>query len=258
MKELIVFPVELRNIETDTGSEIKRKKAVVRTDTNRVISVVSDKYTLIKNEDVLKAVEPVIESVGLKLAQASSCKGGAVSFARFYNEVDTFNKEVKVGDIVKLGIELFNSYDCSRPLGIGLIAERLKCTNGMTVPEALAHFSIRHYGGVDLGEVRDKVAEVLSFSEVVLKRWRTWVKESVDDATAKKFLFKMFGEKRNGQMMFKSYLEKREGNTVWDLYNVLTYYASHEAKVRKPEDLRLKQIGITNRVAEEMNKWWEV
>lgn len=250
-----MFKVREEKLRTESGNVIEGRKAIVREDTGDVLGLVSDKYKLVRHEEVLRSIYQVVPGLNLKESSRSLCKNGAVMFTKFFMEGNG-RKEMKVGDIVKFGIEVFNSYNGSLPVGVVLIAERLKCSNGMVVPETITRFAVKHYGGLDLGEVRRKSVDVLANVDSVFNRWKQWNETDVDEQSVKTLFSKLFGN-RLREKLFVEYLREREGETKWDVYQYLMRYSTHDVKVRKgnEQNRRLLQWGLENGVAEKISRW---
>lgn len=240
------FPVEQREIRTIDGLDIPIKKAIVRTDTNKVLSVMGDDYTLVKHSDVLENIERTIPTE-LTNRKITLCRNGAILFAK-YETPKIEAVEVKKGDIVKFGVEVFNSYDGSLPVGFMFTALRLVCTNGMTIPKSIARLSVRHIGGVNLGNVQEEFTKRLPLYINTSKRWREWSNITPGQEQVDTFLKGALGERLRKQFS-KSY-QGAEDKTVWGLYNLLTSYNTHNIKIRKSntENKRLTQFNFEQRV----------
>jgi hypothetical protein len=60
---------------------------------------------------------------------------------------DSILAEVTPGDLVRFGLIGYNSYDGSRAVSVGMYAEHLVCSNGMTSELYFARFTFRHHQG---------------------------------------------------------------------------------------------------------------
>lgn len=249
-----LFEVQEERLRTVSGRDVFGKKAIIRIDTGDVLGVVSDKYKLVKHQEVLNSMNPVIKELGVEQPSVNFCKRGAVMFQKFF--IPQLLWEPKVGDVVKFGLQVFNSYDGSLPVGVLLIAERLKCTNGLTAPETMTSFSVKHYGSLDLGEVSRKANDVLAKVSLVKSKWEGYRDEKVTEEKVIKFLTKVYGV-RLREKLYTKYLAEREGDTVWDLYQTLTYYSTHVLKSRKgnEENIPLLRLGMANGVASGLNNF---
>jgi hypothetical protein len=254
----VLFPVEERKLIVQGGAVIPHKKAIVRSDTNQVLGIVSDRYKLVKHEEVIGCVNDALKEIGMKETERSLCHNGANLFIKYRGNGE-YSKEVKVGDIVRFGLEIFNSYNSSMPVGVVLIAERLKCVNGMIVPETLSSFSVKHYGKLDLSDVRRKSLVILERIPIYLERWQSWSKKDLSVDIARQFFNRSFG-KRMREMLFQKFLVEREEDTVWGLYNFFTRYLSHEIRTRRGNEQNLRmlqwsrELDITGKLTKWVNK----
>lgn len=246
------FPVAEKKVIVEGGKIIPDKKAIVRTDTNEVLGIVSNQYRLVRHEEVLNSVNRVFDDLSLKESKKYFCARGAIMFSRFFGN-GKYSKEVKVGDIVRFGIEVFNSYNGRLPVGLILIGERLKCSNGMIVPETITSFVIKHYNSLSLDDVRNKASEILNKLNTIVSYYRKWSEIKVDKNRVQTFFNSTFGSKYKVKL-FEKYQVEKEGDTIWDLYNFFTRWITHEFKVRKNniENYRLaqfnKEMFITDRI----------
>lgn len=248
----IGFPVKKVKLMTEGGKEVPGRRAIIREDTGGVLGVVSDRYQLVPHGDVFKAASQVSKEFGLGTEpdRVSVCKGGSVVFGRFFSQANG-HVQVKVGDIVRVGVEIFNSYDGSMPVGLMLIAERLSCTNGMVVPETLTSFSVKHYPTLQLSDVRQYLGKVLQQVNRVAEKWHDWSETKAEEPKVREFFGEVFGHRKRSQLLVR-YLQEREDDTVWGAYNFLTRHFSHELKPRRGrlDNLRWTQWNVENPVTE--------
>jgi hypothetical protein len=133
--------------------------ANVRTDTNAVVGVVSEKgYGLIQNADFLNTVESGLNSLGL----TGFARSVIVSdFGRKLYATYTFNNRVKamskVGDKVGLVLRFANSFDSSIAARGELMALVLRCLNGAMTQDGEFSLYQRHTTKINL----DFVAKVI-------------------------------------------------------------------------------------------------
>ena len=246
-----------KKIQTIDGIEIKDKKAIVRIDTGAVLGVVGDNYRIVRHQEVINSVSSILGDLGLEEKTRTICKQGSVLFSKFYSD-KKYEGEIKVGDIVKFGIEVFNSYNGTLPVGIILIAERLKCTNGMVVPETLSKFTVRHSNRLNLEVIKQRMKSILEGYPLILENYRQWETIKVEESRVQKFFEDNFGN-RLQKNLFEIYIAEKEGNSIWDLYNVLTYWNTHELKTKKnnQENIRLlqwnKELDFTVKLQELVN-----
>ena len=250
--------IELRDMKTSEGLDIRNRKAVVNTTINKVVGVVSLKYKLIHNVDLLRTITPAVVELGISEKEPiiKTTRGGAITFFKFMSEKIT--GEVAKGDIVRFGVEFYNSYDGSFPVGFHIIAERLVCLNGLVVPKSITEISIRHTRSANTSEVRDRLKEYFPKTTSAIDLWKSWSEIKPDRTRIDQFLKKSVGRKLRNEFLTRYMTLGSEKQNLWEFYNILTYYISHQIKVRKNEDIKaLKQFQVnetwTNRLTEYFN-----
>jgi len=233
------FQVIERELKTDDGVIIPNHKAIIREDTGNVLSVMGKDYAVVRHSDVIDQFEKALPSE-IQNRKVSLCKGGAVLFAKYETpKIDDI--EVKKGDIVKFGIEIFNSYDGSLPVGFVFTALRLVCTNGMVIPKSIARISVRHRGNPELTNIRESFTKRIPLYLKMAQNWREWTQVTPDNNRVIDFFKTSFGKRY--EKTFANLYNSSEDKTLWGLYNVLTKYCTHDIKVRKnnTENKRLTQ-----------------
>lgn len=230
------FNVVEKNLKTEDGLRVPNK-AIIREDTNRVLSVMSHEYKLIKHEEVIRDFEKALAGE-ISDRKITLCRDGAVFFARYLTP-RVKSIEIKKGDIVRFGVEVFNSYDGSLPVGFVFTAIRLVCKNGMTIPKSIARISVRHIGNPDLTNIRDGFQKRLPLYLKSSDRWSEWSNITPTEELVDTFLKYNFGKRH--QKMFGDLYKQSQDKTVWGLYNVFTRYSTHDIKVRK-DNLQNKRL----------------
>jgi hypothetical protein len=245
--------VVLKDVMTVDGMRIPGRKAVVDQDSKRVLGEVSSRYKVVKNSDLLKAIMPHVEELGLHTQpQVSQARGGAITYFKFLGE--KLKGEIKKGDIVRFGLEFFNSYDGSTEIGFHAIAEQLKCTNGLVVPHTITHLYMRHTSGANAQLVGDRLADYSPKVSNIIKVWQKWVNVRPTPAQLEKSLEGLFAKKHIEEFMGRFNGLKENDRNVWGWYDIVTYYMTHQMKTRKEDKLALKRFelgeDVSNRLEE--------
>jgi len=242
------FPVEEKELQTINGLSVPNK-AIIRTDTNDVLGVMGEDYKLIHHKDVIKKVEKDIPTE-LTDRKITLCKNGAVMFAK-YETPRIRAVEVRKGDIVKFGIEVFNSYDGTFPVGFMFAAIRLVCTNGMTIPKSIARISVRHTANVELDNISDEFNRRVPLYMKTANRWREWTEIIPTSERVDAFFKKTLGDRL--KKFFEEEYQVASDKTLWGLYNIFTYYNTHNIKTRKnnEQNKRITQFGFEKRLLNE-------
>ena len=238
------FAVCKENLSTYWG-ECKTHKAVVRHDTGQIIGVVGKNYRLITHADVLNRVKKAIPD--LENERITTCRNGAVMFAKYSTPI-LKSVEVQKGDIVSFGLEVFNSYDMSMPVGFQFVAKRLVCLNGMTIPKSIAYISVKHTNRANFGDIQDEFASRIPLISSTSDRWGEWTKTTPPEYKVETFL-KTYAGKQLKDLFHERYTTSQD-KSVWALFNILTHYSTHLLKVRKKqeENRRLSQLAFDRRL----------
>jgi len=159
---------------------------IQRTDNNKVIGVSSEKYGIVKNDDVIKAVKEALTAnkgtLGDYTEDINVCRDGARMYGEF--NFTNFTREIpradrRVGDVVGMRLTANNSYDrsCRISLSVGML--RLACTNGMTTLEQEQGLTKRHSLSVDVSFIRDAISDCITKFEASVDHLGTLSKTSI-------------------------------------------------------------------------------
>lgn len=238
------FPIKLQEIRTnglipelpEEQLTIPKKLAVVRQDNGDVLGIVSNKYQLLKHEDVVESFRKALS--GIRHEEKVEVTNGGANLYLTYS----FNEEmieIRKGDFVKLQFIVRNSYNGSSSLQIMLGAFRLVCTNGMIIGKKFFSFSQRHIGAggeIKIETIREKVEFLTAqFSKTLptlqaMSEHRLGAGESDETRFNKKninlpeYLLK---QARENYMVGQDY-------TRWGFYNALTDAITHSMKKESP------------------------
>lgn len=238
MKTEYNFPVELKPVfisgKKDSYVEIPRKKAVVRTDINSTLGVVSNKYSLVSHEEVVNGFRNALKKTDYT-EKIEMARNGAFLFATYRLNSEKF--EVQKGDVVSLQFVVKNSYDGMNSLQVMFGAFRLVCSNGMILGKEMFTYTKKHMGSESslnkdflieritlLAEQFHQVAPIMQTMS------RTKITTTQED--------RIFNPK---QVHLPTYLltqaqerySKEKDTTVWGYYNALTASITHGLRTRE-------------------------
>jgi len=111
------------------------------------VETVSDDYQLVKNRTVNQIAMDLLTRMETKFTEQRTMFNG-----KRYNQrwlIDDYSFEAKVGQVVGLGLQCFNSYDKTCQAGVSFYALVRQCSNGMDVDWLLGEFRFRHIGNGD-------------------------------------------------------------------------------------------------------------
>lgn len=174
------------------GKWIKNEnyKAIVG-ENGKVYDIVSKDYKLIEHEDLVNTVVDIVESKGLNIMGVDPIV--SIDGAKMVCHI-LFEERELVGETVRFGIRVTNSYD--RSLGINIMGYglRLVCRNGMVAPTGeIVAYSRHVYGevGFEGEKLKAKVEAVvksLRFFEAILENS---TRRSIRALEVKNFLEKL-------------------------------------------------------------------
>ncbi|NYR11303.1 DUF945 domain-containing protein [Pseudoalteromonas sp. MIP2626] len=233
----LFFPVECRPLTELTGLPDRDLQAIVRKDTNTVLAVHGQRYTLIKNADVYDRVDSAIrgsealDTSGMQIVDSVAYEGGRSIRSYIFPE-----HKISIGrgrrDVTNLRLNVINSYDGSTNLRINMGGYRLVCANGMVVGDDVSNYVARHTSGFQVDEVKTRVAASVDNFMRMGEQWRRWSKELCTDDKAIA-LIKAFsrGSAAMNTRLFDIWLAESGtlGKTMWAFFNTLTYWSTHAA-----------------------------
>lgn len=203
-------------------------KAIVREDTNEVISVVRDSYQLVRNEDLIKELLYQLATLGtgFRIDPTHSF----VENARMRLQV-TF-PELKLQDSesdIALSLFVHNSYDMSEGVRVYFGAIRAICSNGMVFGDILHRAYSKHTKGFSLDDLGDKLEMAKETFPVIQHRIRQLERQMVTPELMVEV------EKQVGKRLAQQVLEEQEMHriTQWQLLNRLTNWVSHDLELPK-------------------------
>jgi len=231
----LFFPVECRPLSDLTGMPDRDLQAVVRKDTDTVLAVHGQRYTLIKNADVYERVDAairesdVLDTNGMEIVDSVAYEGGRAIRSYIFPE-----HKIGIGrgrrDITNLRLNVINSYDGSTNLRINMGGYRIVCANGMVVGTDVSNYVARHTSGFNVDEVKTRVAASVENFIRMGDQWRLWAKTECTDAKAVVLITEFArGSTAMNTKLFDIWLEesKNLGKTMWAFFNALTYWSTH-------------------------------
>lgn len=237
----IYFPVGIRPLDEILNPELGistpgGQQAVVREDTNELLHIPKGRFHLARNDQIFPMIEEAItksqvDMSGMKVKDSMARNGGLT--VRTY----TFPSHViepQVGDITQLEMKVINSYDGGSQFKAHIGGMRLACSNGMVLPHGQINLiSARHTKGlqVKLPEVIQKMVKALEIFNSNTESWQLMTEREITDAQALAIIAKLPQindrlEERLKGLWLDHKIEM--GNTMWALYNALTYWSTHE------------------------------
>jgi len=224
------------------------KKAIVDQRTGNPLGFCTEKYQLVRYEDVLIMVEDVVKALGIPDAQIIPrlLSGGGKMVVSL--RVPSSQTEIAKGDAIIPKIEIQTSYDLSWVMQILFGMFQLRCSNGVGTWLGFEKFRKRHIQSLDLTLTSDMISSGLIQLEEQTKIWKEWKGLKVpEDAYIKVWEELPFSsaekEKIEALPDVTSHLRlpdlrERDSLDMWSMNSILTQFATHHIK----SDLRRHEI----------------
>lgn len=238
---------ELQTVEVPTGKIIHSKLATLDSESGNVLGLVSSSFNLIQNKVLYDALTELGSELDLKIQKIDVVKNRRATIFKcgFGDKSDQIiPMSSEPNDRVKFGVEAFNSFDSS--LGGGcfrFFANRLACLNGMVMSSDISKISFSSLGSRwtnnDLKEsIQNRLTPILNTAQI----WNRWAQITPNRTKVGELFAGNLGKEAS-----KDLLEKYDASadqTIWGLYNILTYYITHDVKTEDPSNLRLRQWNL--------------
>jgi phage/plasmid-like protein (TIGR03299 family) len=236
------WTVREESITTESGIIVPKSKAIIREDTNTVLSVHGDGYFPYQNHQMVELLDKVSQQVGLPIH-----KGG------YFGEGEKVYLQLKSNDL-KLGndrvegyITGVNSFDGSTSLAFGPSNITISCQNSFFAAFRNLNAKIRHTKNMEmriddicrglegvLEEEKEMFEDIKKLSETKMtKKQEDWVtrtlfnimrdvdlndEEAVSTVTRNRL--SRFYVDLNGEI-------KEKGDNLWGLFSGVTKYTTH-------------------------------
>ena len=198
-------------------------KSIIREDTNEVISIVRNSYTLIKNEEIINQLLRQLAQINTPFLLHES--HSFVQNNRMRLQI-TFPK-IYLNDSkseIPLSLYLHNSYDMSEGVRFFWGFLRLVCKNGLIAGKLMDSFYSKHTSGFrmdDLGEQLDRVSDFLPtiqhrIDELQILPVTPQLEEAVQTHLGKRLAKQVLDQ------------EQEIKESQWDLLNKCTHIISHD------------------------------
>lgn len=251
------FPVGLvpvyamRQDASGVYEEIPGRKGVARLDTGKVLSVVSNRYTLKTHSEILDTVTHAIAKldVGEVPHGIFVDRGGARMRALF--KFPALSDEIGVGDELCPCIKIQNTYDGTSRIGVHVGSYQFVCTNlavggGGAFAEG---FMSVHIGDIKIEVVAERLQGYLTHFGDIMNTYRGW-KEltlSKEDAPAIPEMLKNMDLPKKLVAHEAAMVAKGKVRNVFDAYSVATDFATH----------RTRSSTAAFRTLEKVNRGWQ-
>ena len=237
--EHAITPVTLES-ETHTRGymRVKPQYNVCAKSIDRLIHSHGDHYQLIPYENILSGLSDSLDSYGIDLKGASIQLDVADTLSRMRlrvmfgdeSEFGSHTMQYNTDDKLQFGIELVSSYDASIVFKLQTMFLRLICDNGMKSTESFNSSIRRHTTNFQIEKAFEKLKGLNTSFNKLRDQFEVYqsVKLTRDDVNK---LFKSFSKGSEGkEYLLNKVLEDKKIITLWDAYNALTNYSSHNKR----------------------------
>lgn len=238
-------------------------KALVRNDTGKVLSVVSNNYTPLQNLASFKFFDKFLESGLCQLETAGSLYNGKKTFVLV--KIISGDIEIVKGDRIEKYFLLSNGHDGKTCVSVGFTPIRVVCQNTLSASFRNAESKIlRVWHGSQVEHNLESIKEIVNMTnknfEATEEQYKFLASKQVNREDLKKFVEilrpssyesaslerqKLADEKLTEKItgLFESGLGQEltgvEG-TYWGLYNAVTQYLSYD--IGRSQDRRLDSL----------------
>jgi len=163
--EVVKHPVAFRN-DNEGYTRVAEVFATVRTDQNRALGLVKDRYAIVQNRVAGDLIDTLLDDGSAKIVAAGSFKHGAIGFSIARIPADV----LIAGEAVHSFLVLSWSHDGTRPLTATVQMIRAACANvlpaiiGSRSKDASLRWSMRHVGSIDGRIVAARQALAIGFT----------------------------------------------------------------------------------------------
>lgn len=230
-----------------------------------VFGIVGRRWTPFQNESVAGLTNRIAEMSGARLKTALVLNGGRkTGLVMEMPEGMTFISPVTgEKDVTSLNLVLFNSHDASSALSAVLTPIRLFCANQQRMAESTAtsRFMLRHTGeeAIRMAQLEELLSESFSYQDVFTRNVQAMIDRSLDEELARIQLETLFHAKDTDLTDRQRELRQLTVDSVFDLYmgsetvapfrgtafgvyNAVTEYTDHVARVIVPDGQNEREI----------------
>lgn len=202
-------------------------KAIVREDTNQVISIVKDSYQIVKNGDLINRLLQELATSGHSFRMDPS--HSFVDNNRMRLQITFPELKFRDGESdIALSAFVHNSYDQSEGVRFYFGAIRAICSNGMVFGQILSKYYSKHTSGFSFSDLGEKLADARQYFPQIQERIHRLERLRVDEQ-----LVENVSEKISKRLAEQVIAQEEIGRiTQWQLLNRLTNYVSHDLDQR--------------------------
>jgi hypothetical protein len=241
-KEIALYSQENQNSALNPLAH-KYKGIVNEQNEKQIFNVVGTGYKIVQHDEMYDAVESTIKNLGLKakIRTAEIGDGARLRMELTFPDIQIKIGHAEVNDVVNLRMAFDNSYNATTGMRCSVDGLRLKCTNGMKVPEGFAYFYHRHTKGLDVNSLIPTIERgVEVFQTKIKEKWDRYFQNKIDPNKARTFIQECIQDKTISVKYLEMMLRRMDfGGDIeirglgqitnqWMLYNLVTEVLTHE------------------------------
>ena len=199
-------------------------KAIVRQDSNALISIVRKSYCIVPNEVLINKLmhELVALETPFRIDPSHSfCENNRMRLQITFPDLALKDSESDI----PISLFLHNSYDMSEGVRVFFGGIRSVCSNGMVFGNVLARYYGRHTQGFKIENITSKLREAYQYLPDIQDRIN-----ELEMTPAEPELFSKI-ENEISKKIAKE-VETEEQISAWELLNRITYIISHSIALR--------------------------
>ncbi len=246
------FPIEMipmkGRADDDPSADVHcpDRQMIIRTDTNQYLGNHSMSYRVVTHAAVIDPLQEVLDKLNINYTpQIRTYDNGAMMVAKFTSN-DLTIKDPQVNDRIAFQVTCRNSYNGVWSIMIHAYGLRLVCLNGMTKPDSIANYRIKHNGHFKYNfDHMERCIDLFLSDEQRYSDWyATPVTQHDADSMFKKLTYSarptIDGKYRNEtqynalQVLWNRY-QIDIGKNKWSLFNAVTDWISNPKNVSNTE-----------------------
>ena len=239
-----ITPVELRRLNSVESGFVLNKPsyAVLDTENNKAIHLHGANYQLIPYEKILVGLSDALDKYNIDINDASLKfkVSPDLNYMRLRimfgdtGDFGTYSMNYDDNDKLKLGIEVISSYDASIVYQLRAMFLRLVCTNGMKSFENINSSIKKHVRNFNVDDSFDKLEHLNKTFDNLKNTVEVYQGVELGKVDVEKLFKKFSNESESKYHLLNELLETdKEKSTLYDVYNALTNYSSHNQRAVK-------------------------
>ena len=239
-----ITPVELRqlnSVETDFVLN-KPSYAVLDTENNRAIHLHGANYQLIPYEKILVGLSDALDKYNIDINDTSLKfkVSPDLNYMRLRimfgdtGDFGTYSMKYDSNDKLRLGIEIISSYDASIVYQLRAMFLRLVCENGMKSFENINSSIKKHVLNFNINDSFDKLKHLNQTFDNLKNTVEVYQSVELGKVDVEKLFRKFANSSDSKYHLLNKLLEtEKDNSTLYDVYNALTNYSSHNQRAIK-------------------------